>query len=133
MTRTKPLTAQEIKRIHRPKRLLRHKLKPEILFTDGTSTSGRKFVRSDWEVNHIIVEKAFFKLVKKFNRAPSTTQIAEITGLSRNAINEHLRLLDIAEMRHTTRIFIRNVISAQARRALAGKREDVELYLAFNF
>ena len=42
-----------------------------------------------WESNHITITKAMAKLVRKYERVPYTTEIAEMTGLSRKTVHLH--------------------------------------------
>jgi DNA-directed RNA polymerase specialized sigma subunit len=43
-----------------------------------------------WENNHILITKAMAKLMRKHERLPFKSEIAEVTGLSRFTVHKHL-------------------------------------------
>lgn len=90
-------------------------------------------VRYDWELNHILIERATFDLISKLHRSPTLQEIAGVVGMSIEGIRQHLKTIDLSDAVLNTRIHVRKVLDAQALRAMKGKREDVALYMALNF
>ena len=47
----------------------------------------------DWEVNHVIILEAFQEYMKNHEKRPTNQKLADLTGLHKNTIINHLREL----------------------------------------
>lgn len=94
----------------------------------------QELVRADWEMNHLLIEQAYFEIVQTEKRTPTLEEVSQKTNISRQSISRHLKSLDLGEVREATRLFIRKVLMAQATRAMkTGARDDVLTYMKLNF
>lgn len=86
--------------------------------------------RRDWENNHIIIQEAYFKLLKKNERIPTVKQLMEVTGFSDGAIENHIKTINIDKIKNRLLPMIESVILKLGTNAAeSGKAPEVKLFL----
>lgn len=85
--------------------------------------------RVDWEANQSVIRDAFMKLLKKYNRMPSSYEIAKQTGLSASSVQTHFKDMKFEPLNHQARALTNDVVLSIARSAQKGNSQAQKLWM----
>lgn len=85
-----------------------------------------------WESSHLIIERSFWKLMKKKGRAPYYHEIAADVGMSYPTVSTHVRQMTFEKTRNRLRIMQDGVVESMGRAAtFDADSSAARLYLQF--
>lgn len=88
--------------------------------------------RQIWENNHIMIKIALENHVKQFGSMPTRTQLAAMTGISRQSIGEHIKAFEKNEHYHAQqeqhKIASEQLLDAVLQKAFKGDMRAAQMY-----
>jgi hypothetical protein len=84
--------------------------------------------RKDWERNQLAIEKAFFEFLDINKRCATIQEIADITGLGWDCVDNHLETMSLDEVARPLRALMPRVLLGQARAGIEGNPAAAKLF-----
>lgn len=86
--------------------------------------------RVDWETNQELIEAKYIEIFHTKKKAPTPTELAELLGMSRQAISRHLQKLSLQKLvgSNTTKLLANTILQSMAMSAAKGDVKAAELY-----
>ena len=81
--------------------------------------------RADKAANHKVIKEAFLKLLKDKAKAPTIKELAEVTGLSYQAVKAHIKTLKFDTEDSPYRVLSAEVFEAIYKRAIGYEEDDL--------
>jgi len=85
--------------------------------------------RQDWENNHWLIYDAYLQEFKQTQKPPTQTRLAELTGLNRQTIANHLRDTTLPDLIPSVKMRTMRVLHGLAKRAEQGFASEVKLWM----
>jgi len=85
--------------------------------------------RADWEANHWRIYDAYINHFNEHKRPPTQTKLAEITGLDRSTIANHIKDSTLTDIIPSVRMRTMRVLNGLANRAEKGYAAEVKLWM----
>lgn len=88
--------------------------------------------RSDWERNHVAIQKCYSEKLRADGTIPSTAEIMAATGLGETAVKDHLRSLKGKADRFAPfRMLTEEVVMGMARAGIGGDARSGKFFVQF--
>lgn len=96
--------------------------------SSGTESEDPPVPRADWERNQRIIEEALFEHLKSKKRAPTISELAEVTGFDYNTVDKHLEHCTLDECAKPLKPMAGRIMAGQAQAAYAGNPAAAKLF-----
>ena len=84
--------------------------------------------RRDWVETHQLIEKAFFEYVSAHKQRPSYRELAELTGLDKGTIENHMKELSLPQLLEPFKVMSDKVMMGLVNGAIKGNPVNAKLY-----